>query len=361
MTFEVKRDDLRTWRDVDEVPTASPGEVLLRIDRFALTSNNVTYAAFGDAMGYWGFFPAADDGWGRVPVWGFADVEASTVEGIAEGERVYGYLPMSDHLVVTPDRITDDGFVDAVAHRAALPPVYNQYQRVERGGERERETAILRPLFTTSFLLDDWLADADGRHAEGDGLFFGATSVVLASASSKTALGLAFLLAQRGDIEVVGLTSPGNAAFVDGVGYYDRTVTYDEIGSLPADVPTAYVDMAGSAKTLAAVHAHFAFSLKTSCLVGATHWEEGGSPAELPGPQPSFFFAPDRVVKRRADWGGADFERRVDEAWAAFLESVDGWLTIAERRGPDAMAEVWLDVLEGRTPPDVGYVVSAAG
>ena len=349
MSFEVKRDDLRTTRSVEDEPTAGTGQVLLRVDRFALTSNNVTYAAFGDAMRYWDFFPAADAGWGRVPVWGFADVETSNVDGIAEGERVYGYLPMASHLVVAPDRITDDGFVDAVAHRAALPPVYNQYQRVERDGERERETAILRPLFTTSFLLDDWLADD---------AFFGASSVVLASASSKTALGLAFLLSRRGDIEVVGLTSSGNAAFVDGVGYYDRTVTYDDVASLDAGVPTAFVDMAGGGQTLAKVHNHFAFSLKTSCLVGATHWEESAPQTELPGPQPTFFFAPDRVVKRRDDWGGADFERRVDDAWDAFLESVDGWLTIAERRGPDAMADTWLEVLEGRTPPDVGYVVS---
>ncbi len=348
MNLEVKRDDLRTTRVVEESATCGGGEVLLRVDRFALTSNNVTYAAFGDAMRYWDFFPAAD-GWGRVPVWGFADVEASNVDGIAEGDRIYGYLPMGSHLVVRPDRVTDGGFVDAIAHRAALPPVYNQYQRVAPDGDRERETAILRPLFTTSWLLDDWLAD-DG--------FFGARSVVVASASSKTALGLAFLLAQRGDIEVVGLTSPGNAAFVDGVGYYDRTVAYDDIGSLPADVPTAYVDMAGSAKTLAAVHTHFAFSLKTSCLVGATHWEEGGAPAELPGPPPTFFFAPDRIVKRRADWGAGVMEARVEEAWQSFLASVDGWLTIAERRGADAVAETWLDVLEGRTPPDVGYVVS---
>lgn len=351
MNFEVKRDDLRTTRVVDGEPTAGDGEVLLRIDRFALTANNVTYAVFGDAMRYWSFFPAADEAWGRVPVWGFADVETSNVSGIAEGERVYGYLPMASHLVVTPDRVGDGGFIDAAAHRAALPPVYNQYQRVERGGERERETAILRPLFTTSFLIDDWLADDD---------MFGATSVVLASASSKTALGLAFLLSKRGDIEVVGLTSPGNAEFVDRVAYYDRTVTYDDIASLPADVPSAFVDMAGGGVTLAKVHNHFAFSLKASCLVGATHWEESAPPTELPGPQPTFFFAPDRVVKRRADWGPAGMDQRVDEAWQSFLASVDGWLTIAERRGPDAVAEVWVDVVEGRTPPDVGYVVSPA-
>ena len=97
------------------------------------------------------------------------------IDGIATGERVYGYFPMGSHLVVTPDRLSSNGFVDASDHRAALPPVYNQYSRVPSDGERERETCILRPLFTTSFLLDDWLDDHD---------MFGATSVILGSASS---------------------------------------------------------------------------------------------------------------------------------------------------------------------------------
>ena len=47
------------------------------MDKFALTANNVTYAAFGDAMHYWKFFPGPDDESGRVPVWGFADVADS--------------------------------------------------------------------------------------------------------------------------------------------------------------------------------------------------------------------------------------------------------------------------------------------
>ena len=33
------------------------GQVLLRIDRFALTANNVTYGVAGDQIGYWQFFP----------------------------------------------------------------------------------------------------------------------------------------------------------------------------------------------------------------------------------------------------------------------------------------------------------------
>lgn len=32
-------------------------EVLLGIEHFAFTANNITYAAFGDVVQYWNFFP----------------------------------------------------------------------------------------------------------------------------------------------------------------------------------------------------------------------------------------------------------------------------------------------------------------
>jgi hypothetical protein len=351
-TFEVKRGELRAVRHVDEpTPEIGDGEALLRIDRFSVTSNNVTYAAFGDGMRYWDFFPAADEGWGRVPVWGHADVVASNVDALPEGTRVYGYLQMAPHLVVRPEHVTPNGFVDASAHRASLPPVYNQYQRVPSDGDTERETAILRPLFTTSFLLDDWLADDD---------LFGATSVILGSASSKTALGLAFLLSQRDGIEVIGLTSPRNEAFVQGVGYYDGALRYDSIDDLDPGAPSVFVDMGGSAPARVALHSRLGYSLKASCMVGATHWEDPPDARELPGPQPSFFFAPDRVVKRREDWGAAGFDERVESAWDAFLASVAAWLQVVERHGGEELEQTWLEVLEGGAPPEVGYVVSPA-
>jgi hypothetical protein len=350
MDLEVRRDDLRSVRTRDgQPPPVDGGEVLLRVSRFALTANNVTYAVFGDAMSYWRFFPA-EEGWGRVPVWGFADVVASAVDGVREGQRVYGYLTMSTHLTVRPERVSDGGFVDASEHRSALPPVYNQYRGVDVSTPGvEQRTALFQPLFATSFLLDDWLEENER---------FGARSVVLASASSKTALGLAFLLSARDGVEVVGLTSPANADFVRSVGYYDRTVTYDDVSSLPRDVPTAFVDMAGGGAVLADVHRRLTGSLTCSCLVGATHWEESAPTSDLPGPAPSFFFAPDRVVKRREDWGPGGLESRIEAGLESFLASVDGWLRVDERAGLDAAAEMWVDLVDGGVPPDVGYVVA---
>jgi len=159
-------------------------------------------------------------------------------------------------------------------------------------------------------------------------------------------------------VEVVGLTSSGNVEFVESVDYYDRVVTYDDIDTLPTDVPSVFVDMAGDGRVLAAVHTHLASALKQSCFVGITHWEDERPSGDVPGPTPTFFFAPDQLTKRRADWGPGGVESRIERAWNGFLTSVDTWLTIDEHHGFDAIEPTWIEVLEGRATPNVGHVVA---
>jgi hypothetical protein len=353
MDFLVKRSELSECRVVEgPAPELGPGQSLLEVDTFGLTSNNITYAVFGEAMSYWGFFPAAE-GWGRVPVWGFAEVSASENGPLEEGARVYGYLPPSTHLVVTPDRIDARGFVDASAHRSSLPAAYNSYVRVDADPAYDRrhedQQMLLRPLFFTSFLIDDFL---------GERRLFGADAVVLSSASSKTALGTAFLLAGRSGVEVVGLTSPGRVPFVEGLDVYDRVVPYDEVGSLPS-TRAVYVDMAGDAELRAAVHRHYRDALVHSSVVGATHWGRMGEvPDGLPGPRPAFFFAPDRVTQRTGDWGREGLESRLADAWHPFVEWSLGWLEVVQGRGPEAVERAYLELLEGRADPSAGHVLS---
>jgi Protein of unknown function (DUF2855) len=356
--FWVKRDDLRSTKIVDglipDLDTLKEGEVLFKVDEFAFTANNITYAAFGDAMKYWDFFPA-DEGWGRVPVWGFGDVIASNAKGIDTGERFYGYFPMSTHFVAQAVRVSDAGFFDGAAHRSELSPVYNNYLRTtaDEGyvAEREAEQSLLRPLFTTSWLIDDFLDDNQ---------FFGASNVVLSSASSKTSLGLAQVLTSRtGDRpRVIGLTSSRNVGFVEGVGYYDEVVAYDDIAKMSLDGNVAFVDMAGDVNVRSAIHNHFADRLTCSCAVGGTHWEQGGGGEGLPGATPTFFFAPSQIQKRNKDWGAVELQARIAKAWAKFLASVDGWMKVERDRGLDATGQVYSDVLEGKTAPEKGMIVS---
>lgn len=365
MDLLVRRDALGETR-LDEAAPAplDAGQARLRVDRFGLTANNITYAVFGDGMGYWNFFPAPE-GWGRVPVWGFADVVESDVDGLPEGVRVYGYLPMSDEVVVEPVRVDGRGFVDGAAHRAPMASAYNRYVRTDADPSydpaHEDAQLLLRPLFTTAFLLDDFLGDVLG---DDDGL--GARTVVVSSASSKTAAGTAFHLAERSAFDVVGLTSAANAAFVESLGVYGRVVTYgseaDELGAGPA----AFVDVAGSAGVRAAVHRHYGDDLVHSAVVGGTHWDEtvsaeatAGGP--LPGPAPSFFFAPDQARKRSADWGAAGYEERLAAAWQRAVGWAEGWLQVERSTGPAAVEAAYRTVLAGATPPAVGHVLSLHG
>lgn len=369
--FEVNRNNLRDTRlnesPLPAVTAEDTNRVVLRIEHFALTANNITYAAFGDAMQYWNFFPA-EAGWGRVPVWGFATVAASGRPEVAVGERVYGYFPMSSHLVVRADRVTATGFIDSSPHRVGLPLVYNQYTRcaVDPGYDpaREAEQMLLKPLFTTSFLIDDFLADNE---------FFGARRVILSSASSKTAYGTAFLMAHRRagaaanrPIDaVVGLTSTQNFDFVQSLGVYDEVVPYNQISRLSRE-SSVYVDMAGNQSLREAIHGRLGEQLKYSCAVGGTHWENigGGTSstgAALPGPKPALFFAPNQIKKRLADWGAPMFASRTAKAWNDFMQRVSNptgpWLTVRRSLGETAMRNQYLETLDGKTRADQGIVL----
>lgn len=353
MDFIVNRENLRESRFEANAPAElSDGQVRLRIKKFAFTANNVTYGAVGELVGYWNFFPA-EEGWGRIPVWGIAAVDESKHPDVPEGERLYGYLPMSTELVIEPGNVTAHGLLDASPRRAELPVVYNQYTRLaaEPGYDRDEDDRrmLLNPLFMTAFLIDDFLADND---------FFGATTVALLSASSKTAFALAYLLSSNRDCRVVGLTSARNADFVRGLGCYHEAIPYDQIERLSPDDPTVLVDMAGNAAVLRAAHEHLRDSVKYSCQVGMTHWEERGGGGELPGAKPEFFFAPTQVEKRRKDWGAAGFQQRTAESWQRFLKETDGWLEIVHGRGPEDVQRVYSEMVDGNVDPSRGHILS---
>ena len=352
MDFEVDRSELRTTRVVDRPPAPlADGEIRLAVERFALTANNVTYAFSGDMLGYWGFFPT-DEGWGRLPAMGLGTVVESANGAIATGGRYFGFYPMSDEVVIAAEG-RDGGFRDVGLHRASHAPAYVQFADVTADptfrDDQADEYLLLRGIFMTSFLVDDFLADnAD----------FGAVQVLVTSASSKTAIALAHCLDQRG-MASVGLTSPGNLEFVRGLGLYGTVISYDQIDGLDGTVPSTVVDIAGDRRVQQAVHERFADRLGYACQVGATHWEQaGGGRDPLPGPQPQFFFAPGQMQKRDADWGPGELEKRVGVAFGEFVAGSKDWLTVERSSGADAITTAYRTLVEGTAPAHVGYIRS---
>jgi hypothetical protein len=310
-------------------------------------------------MQYWQFFPSGEAGWGIVPVWGFADVLASRAEGLREGERIYGYWPLATHLRVQAAQVSRGRFVDAVPHRAELPPIYNQYLRCAADPSyREHDEAalaIVRPLFTTAWLLADFFHE---QH------WCGARQLVISSASSKTAYATAWCARQLGGVQVVGLTSPANLGFVRELGCYDRVLAYDDVVQLDAAARTVFADFAGSADRRARLHMHFGDALVHSAVIGATQFAPAVREAALPGAKPTFFFAPEQARRRADAWGGAELQRRTGEAQRAFLRrALDPeapWLRIETHLGLAAAVEIMASLATGAVDPRVGHAVGVA-
>jgi Protein of unknown function (DUF2855) len=351
MNFDVDRTDLHRTRLVagEPVPLGA-GDARLRVDGFALTSNNITYGAFGDALQYWKFFPA-EDNWGRIPVWGFGEVVESRNASVEPGRRVYGYFPMSDELVVTTGKVDGRGFTDLAPHRQPMAGAYNRYLRVDADpiydAAREGQQMVLWPLFFTSFMIDDSLADNE---------FFGVSEVIISSASSKTAVGSAHLLHERSGVRVIGLTSAANRAFVEKLGCYHDVVTYGQVDDMSPS-GAIFIDIAGNRDVQGAVHERFGDQLAHSMIVGGTHWDHTpASDRALVGPQPAFFFAPTQIAKRTSEWGQDELDRRVGDAWRSFSAWTDGWLELRLASGPEAVAATYHELLDGRSDPHLGHV-----
>lgn len=289
--FIVARNDLQQCKSIEtQLPDAAalPEEALLvKVTRFAFTSNNITYAAMGDSLKYWQLFPAPKDS-GIIPVWGFGEVITSKHPNVPVCEILFVYFPMASHLVIEAADVSKRGLRDGAAHRQEVAPVYNVYARVSGdpafSGKQGDYQALLRPLFMLSFMVDDYLTENE---------FLGARRVMLSSASSKTAYGLAHLIHQRG-IRVIGLTSASNVPFVKSLGCYDEVVTYNDVTSIPADAPVAYVDMAGSSDLREKLHGHFGDQMKYSGRVGLTHRSTSPNEPECPAPGRAFSLHPTR-------------------------------------------------------------------
>lgn len=367
--IEVVRNDVATSRvAVRPEATLTPGQVRFTVESFALTSNNITYAVFGEAMRYWDFFPvpsgdAFDDGraWGRVPVWGFAVATESLCEAVPVGSRVYGYLPMANTLVMTPGKADDTGFIDVATHRAPMATAYNRYVMVAEDPaylpELENHQMVLWPLFMTSFMIDDFIASEGTDRPE----FFGASVAVISSASSKTSIGAAFLMKRRSGVTVIGLTSPSNRAFVESLGCYDRVVTYGEETTLP-DGPAVYVDIAGDRAVNRGVHGRYDDDLLYSMVVGGTHWnvDPGDDRSPLVGPKPEFFFAPSQIALRSKEWGKAGLDARVGDAWREFARWSNEWLRFDATEGPEAVKGLFDRMSTGSVDPRLGHICRVA-
>lgn len=348
--LEVRTDDFHDIRTtVLSVPEPADGQVALRIEKFALSANNATYARLGDSFGYWKFYPA-EPGWGVVPVWGVARAEGSMTPAVPGGTRISGFLPMASHVILQPGRADSGGFTEDSPNRRDLPRLYNVYRRVPdaaAGWCAHDDLALaLRQSFWLSFLLADFL---------GQRQCFGADYVVLSSASSKSAVGTAHLLS--GHRPVIGLTSAARRGAVADTRAYAQVLTYEEVATLPGGT-AVFLDFAGRPELIATVHEHYGAHLRHSALAGFTQGLGADTGGLLPGPEPELFSVPEYILARAREVGMPVLGQRFEEALAEFAGWCATWLRVVHVVGADGVADTYRSILDGSSDARTATICS---
>ena len=361
--FQTLKSDLTQSRIIDiDSPAIDNGEIAVRIESYAFTANNVTYGVAGDTIGYWKFFPAGLDEkneWGCIPMWGFAEITHSKIEGLNLGERLFGYFPAADSLILSPIKVSDQSFSDGKEHRKELPPVYNNYVRL--AGDQNYDSAmdevraLLFPLHITAFCLCDSLAEDS---------YLGASQIIIVSASSKTAIGLAQGLAGTDNPpKIVGLTSAGNAKFVESLGCYDEVISYDELSTVDYSAASVMVDMAGNREILGTLHGELGDNMLKCLTVGMTHWDNETTAEDALGQamlrdRTEFFFAPAHIQKRIGDWGHDGYAEKTNSFMTARALQSKDWMQVKEISGLENFTSTYEEVVAGKINPNEGIIVN---
>lgn len=337
--LEFLRDDpLHTMRLVpDPLPEPARGSLLLKIERFVLSSNNITYARYGDELGYWAPFPAREHGWGRVPAWGTARVIGGDTDLAAPGELFYGFIPMATHVLVEAEPLPT-GLRATSPERSEMFPLYRDMIRMNDPVDDVVLATTGGAAKTAAHLSDEIQAS-------------GPAQVVFSSATSRTALTTAVVLREAG-LRVVGLTAADHAKAAARAEAFDEVLSYDEVGDLVGIPGTVYVDVAGRAEITVAVARTLGSALVRSLRVGETHpSSEPSAQLSPPGPPVEQF----NVGLRRIDVAARIGEEKMAVLEQAVEKSIAVWaaehLAVETVTGLEQVRHVWHRVLRGEVDP----------
>jgi len=370
------------------VPAVLPADhVLIKVERFGYSANNITYQALGEVphFRYFGFHEAPDapesgvssSAHGVTPVWGFGTVVASTHLAVRSGERVYGYFAPARFLALPISEVNPYTFVVSRPHFPQDRRPYNQITRCsadplyDPSPDAEDLAMLYRPLFWTSFWCEDWMNASQYRG--------GASRVLISSASAKTAFCLAYLVRKRGPMrQVVGLTSRKNAEFTKKLGLYDHVLEYDAFES--ADMmheplqKWIYIDIAGNETLNSRVLRYFLdtkLDLVGAVALGLTNlspssksnsaekWTKNDFSSQKASLTFEQFFTPEWLARRRKQLSVEQITRLQKEAWTGLMQDCRSWgVTIRRVYGADKVKMAYEEVVRGGFPPNQGFIWS---
>ncbi|KAJ3006416.1 UNVERIFIED_CONTAM: hypothetical protein HDU68_004070 [Siphonaria sp. JEL0065] len=196
--------------------------------------------------------------------------------------------------------------------------------------------------------------------------------VLVSSASSKTSFCFGQLARDSG-FKVIGLTSKKNLEWTRGLGVYDSVVGYDEIATLKHVVINTkgviYVDVAGdvSIKKRVIAAAGGSRNVKKVVGVGISHFDPQDNTTHSPTPEShkkggkidsELFFAPEWIKKRIAQVGHVEVLKGVPRGWGLLMSRVKDWIKFQEFEGLEEGRRVYLDLLDDKARPSIGYIIT---
>lgn len=380
--------------------------VVVRIEKFSITANNVTYCHYGTAMQYFDFFPLVDPSHtslAMTPAWGYGIIESvKNTNQVKVGERLYGYFPMATRCILEliPAKSNTHSSPSIYAFRPQLPAdrmVYNTYTRLSSdelySKKFEDEVILFRPLFMTSFLLDDYLHHThkyfnlfaprpigSGVEGQKSAKRKFSVAVIVSSASSKTGYCFAHLLKAHRRFDpmieqgisttIVGLSgSPTSLRFISTslAGIYDRVSTYDAFLNDEASDYDAilYCDFLGDKLFYARLAKKFNGRVAKRVVIGNTKWQstmeennKDNTDLNFEDKNSIFFFAPSHFLKRNAELGGNKLLQQSASAWHQMLASSNKWVTIKPITSIASFRNVWEQTIRGSMDPAEGLIVA---
>ncbi|KAF5335699.1 hypothetical protein D9611_009590 [Ephemerocybe angulata] len=385
-----------TTLDITDIPE---NHVLIKVDKFGFSTNNITYQALGEHPHFRSYFdfhaaptPDLAKTHGIIPVWGFGTIASSTHSSVQAGERVYGYFAPTRYLVLPVSALDENGCAFSV-HRPHFPRDRQPYHQVIRCAadpgmyaptpEGEDFTMIYRPLFLTAFWCEDWITGSYGCN-KGKNL-----TVLVASASAKTAVCFIYLIQRRiktGElphVSVVGLTSKKNLAFTNSLGLYNDVYTYDsfELGGKmqnEKDRRWIYVDVAGNDSINTRLRTHFSspgvgqvikhIALGVTNLVPSTSaqsWSHIASAPDAPEvdgrspwPAAELFFLPEWLQVRQRQMSMSGVMERQNVSWEEWMADCSRWVQLERVYGPGNVRDDYARIAKEGPGPTVGLVWS---
>ena len=260
----------------DTIPLAPLHHSAIRVSPkiLSLTTNNFTYARLGHLVGWWDVHPLPPSTpagfseakkYGRISAWGYGVVVESKVTGVEVGTQLYGYLPIGTLPVDLEVQLAPNipgQVLEISKQREKLMSIYNRYMlyspaatQEEKAKEKQSQgyDSLFQVLFETSYLINRfvlaWEPDllvlpSDGSEGPRrpsadtkqwtlvDAKVGDNTTVLIFSASGKTALMFAYLLKHRRPTDqkpraIVGIGSDSSKNFTRETGLYDYVLAYD--------------------------------------------------------------------------------------------------------------------------------------